>query len=145
MNMNMNVTRAVISDIWPLYASGETSAETRALVEAFLTADPEFAGTLRESSRLALGVTSAPVLPPDVELKALAKTRRRLWGYPRLLQLALIFTMFAFGRVVSDTSWDVSPRNFIVTAAIAVGFWIAFLVSLIRLRARILLVTPDRR
>jgi len=40
-------------------------------------------------------------------------------------------------------------RNFIVTASIAAAFWTAFLVSLWRMRARILIVsdrkTPDRR
>jgi hypothetical protein len=51
-----------------------------------------------------------------------------------MLQLALISSGLAFGRIVSDTSFDVSPRNFIVTAAIASGFWIAFLVTLVRSR-----------
>jgi len=143
--MNMNVTRPVISDVWPLYASGEASAETRALVEAFLAEDAEFARTLRDSSGLVLGAPSAPALPADVELKALTKTKRRLWGYARLLQLAMLFSVMAFGRIVSDTSWDVSPRNFIVVASIAAVFWIAFVVSLIRIRARILLVTPGSR
>jgi hypothetical protein len=45
---------------------------------------------------------------------------------------------------VSDTSWDVSPRNFIVTASIAAAFWIAYLYSLWRIRARILIV-PGKR
>jgi len=62
-----------------------------------------------------------------------------------VLQLALVFSGLSFGRIGSDTSWDVSPRNFIVTASIAAAFWIAFLVSLFRMRARILLVTPGRR
>jgi hypothetical protein len=38
----------------------------------------------------------------------------------------------AFGRIISDTSFDVSPRKFIIAAAIAVCFWIAFFVKLIR-------------
>ena len=90
-------------------------------------------------------MASPPALPPDVELQALARTRRRLWGYRSLLQLALVFTGVSFGRIVSDTSWDVSPRNFIISSSIAAAFWIAFLVSLFRMRARILLVTPGRR
>jgi hypothetical protein len=44
----------------------------------------------------------------------------------------MVFSMLAFGRIISDTSWDVSPRNFIVTSAIAVAFWIAFFVTLYR-------------
>jgi len=53
-------------------------------------------------------------------------------GLSDLLQLALIFSGLAFGRIVADTSWDVSPRNFIVTASIAGVFWVAFLVTLYR-------------
>jgi len=39
-----------------------------------------------------------------------------------LLQFALVFTCIAFGRIVSDTSFDVSPRNFFVTATVAACF-----------------------
>ena len=56
----------------------------------------------------------------------------------------MLFSALAFGRIVSDTSWDVSPRNFIVTAAIATCFWIAFFVTLWRMRARIMIV-PGRK
>ena len=143
--MTMNVTRQVISDLWPLHVSGEASADTRALVDSFLAADPVFAQTLQENSGATLVMASPPALPPDVELQALARTRRRLWGYRSLLQLALVFTGVSFGRIVSDTSWDVSPRNFIISSSIAAAFWIAFLVTLFRMRARILLVTPGRR
>jgi hypothetical protein len=143
--MKMDVSSAVVSDLWPVYASGEASPDSRALVEAFLAADPAFARTLHESSGLTLGVTKAPSLSPDHELKTLALTKRRLWGYLWLLQLAIMFSCFAFGRIVSDTSWDVSPRNFIITASIAGVFWIAFFVSLIRIRARVLIVTPGQR
>ena len=143
--MKMDVSSAVISDLWPVYASGEASPDSRAVVEAFLAADPDFAQALHDSSGLALGATKAPTLSPDHELKTLALTKRRLWCYLWLMQLAIMFSCFAFGRIVSDTSWDVSPRNFIITASIAGVFWIAFFVSLIRIRARVLIVTPDRR
>jgi hypothetical protein len=51
-----------------------------------------------------------------------------------------VFTGLAFGRIVSDTAWQVSPRNFIATAAVAVAFWVAFFVALWRMRAQILVV-----
>jgi hypothetical protein len=143
--MNIDITQPIISDLWPLYASGEASPETRALVEAYLASDPVFAKTLYESSGMTLGMMSGPVLPPDHELRTLARIKRRLWGYPGMLQLAILFSCLAFGRIVSDTSWDVSPRNFITMASLAAVFWIAFFASLIRNRARILLVTPGRR
>jgi hypothetical protein len=137
----MSITRPVILDLWPVYLSGEASPETRALVDEFLREDPEFARQLRENP---LGGITPPPLPPDVEASAFARARRRLRGFPWLLQLAMIFSAGAFGRIVSDTSWDVSPRNFIITAGIAAGFWVAFFVTLWRMRARIMIV-PDRK
>jgi len=125
--------------LWPAYASGEASPETRALVEEFLRNDPEFDRQLRQDP---LQGVASPPLPADVETNAFARARRRLRGFPWLLQLAILFSASAFGRIVSDTSWDVSPRNFIITAGIAVCFWIAFFVTLWRMRARILIV-PD--
>jgi hypothetical protein len=137
----MKITRATIVDLWPVYSSGDASPETVALVEEFIRDDPELAEQLRHEPVLPAHV---PPLPPDHETRALTVTRRRLRGMPLLLLLALIFSGQAFGRIVSDTSWDVSPRNFIVTASIAGGFWIAYLVTLWRMRARILIV-PGRR
>ena len=139
------VTRDVVSDLWPLYASGEASTDTRALVEAFLAGDPAFAATLRASSETTITASAGPALPPDHELMALDLTRRRLWGPGWLLRFALIFSCFSFARIVSDTSFDVSPKRFIITAAIAACFWTAFFVVLWRHRARILIAAPKRR
>jgi hypothetical protein len=132
----MNVTREVINDLWPVYAAGEASADTRALVEAFLRDDPEFASLLRGRGEEGLLRHDLPKLPPDREAQALRKTKRHLRGWSWLMFLAILFSCSAFGRIISDTSWDVSPVNFIVTAAIAVGFWIAFIVRLLWVRAK---------
>lgn len=137
----MKTTRAVIVDLWPLYASGDASPDTVALVDEFLRDDPELAEQLRREPVIPAPV---PFLPPDHETRALIRTRHRLRGLPWLLVLALMFSGQAFGRIVSDTSWDVSPRNFIITSAIAGVFWAAYVVSLWRMRARILIV-PGRR
>src|SRR5215471_812178 len=128
----MSITRPVILDLWPAYISGEASPETRALVDEFLRSDPEFARQLRENP---LGGIESPPVPPDVETNAFVRTRRKLRGFPWLLEFAILFSALAFGRIVSDTSWDVSPRNFILTAGIAACFWVAFFVTLWRMRA----------
>ena len=138
----MTVTRPVIVDLWPLYVSGEASAETRALVDEFLQNDPELARQLRRDP---LGAVEAPPPPPDTETRAFARARQQLRGYPLMLQMALIFSGLAFCRIVSDTSWDVSPRNFIVMASLAGIFWIAFCVTLWRMRARIMIVPGVKR
>ncbi len=125
-----NITRNIIADLYPLYVSGDVSADTRRLIEDFLGEDPEFAQTMKESGG-AMPIIP-PSLPPGHELKTLDRIKRRLGGPVWLLLAAMIMSALAFGRIVSDTSFDVSPRNFIITASIAVCFWIAFFVKLIR-------------
>ncbi len=137
----MTVSRPVIVDLWPLCESGDASPETRALVDAFLKDDPELA---RQLHRDPLAGLEAPDVPPDVEVMAFTRVRRRLWGYRSLLFFAMIFSCMAFGRIVSDTSFDVSPRPFIAVASLAAAFWVAFLITLWRMRGRILIV-GDRR
>jgi hypothetical protein len=133
----MNVTRDVINDLWPVYAAGEASADTRALIEEFLNRDPEFAQLLRAAAEKNLLGYEVPRLPMDDEARALCKTKRLLHGWDWTLFLAMIFSGYAFGRIISDTSWDVSPVNFIVTASIAACFWIAFIVRLVLVRKRV--------
>jgi anti-sigma factor RsiW len=133
------VTRDVISDLWPLYAAGEASADTRTLIENFLQDDPEFARTLQELVRERLPSLEVPALAPDRELETLTRVRRRMRGPVPLLMFAMIFSSLAFGALVSDTSFDVSPRRFIVTALIAVCFWAAFLFRLFKGRREVLI------
>jgi anti-sigma factor RsiW len=134
-----NVTRDVITDLWPVYVSGEASPDTRGLVEAFLREDPEFARKLSPDLKGSLPGAEVPALTPDNELKTLARIKRRLIGPRWLLLLAMVFTMQAFGRIVSDTSFDVSPRAFIATAVVAACFWVAFLVRLFQGRREVLI------
>ena len=131
-----NVTREIISDLYVLYSSGDATPDSRRLVEEFLAQDPDLAATLKETGG-AVSILPAP-LPPAHELKTLDRIKRRLSGPLWLMQLAIVMSCLAFGRIVSDTSFDVSPRNFIITAAIAVCIWIAFFVKLIRGRRHFL-------
>lgn len=133
-----NVTRDIIADLYPLYVSGDASPDTRSLVDSFLKEDPAFALSLKETGRDPLAAYAAPALPPDHELKTLARVKRRLSGPIWLLQLAIFSSCVAFGRIVSDTSFDVSPRKFIVAAVVAVCFWVAFFVKLLYGRRAVL-------
>lgn len=132
-----SITRDIISDLYVLYSSGDATPDSRKLVEEFLSQDPEFAASLKETGGT-VPILPAP-LPPGHELKTLDRVKRRLSGPIWLLQLAMIMSGLAFGRIVSDTSFDVSPRKFIITAAIAASFWIAFFVKLVRSRRDFLL------
>ena len=138
----MKITRPVIVDLWAVYASGEASGDTRALVDEFLRGDPELAQQLRQDPLLPAVEVS---LSPDHQARTLISTRRKLLGMPSLLFLAMMFSMMSFGRIVADTSWDVSPRNFIAVASMAGVCWTAYFVSLWRMRARILVVPTAPR
>ena len=48
----MKITRDVIYDLLPAYFAGEVSADTRALIDEFLTADPEFSRMTARFQRL---------------------------------------------------------------------------------------------
>jgi hypothetical protein len=130
----MNVTRDVINDLWPLYSIGEASADSRTLVDEFLRQDPEFARLLLGRGEQELLRQDVPKPRPDSEAQALRRTKRLLHGWDWLLFIAILFSCSAFGRIVSDTSWDVSPVNFIITATIAGAFWIAFFTRLVVVR-----------
>ena len=74
--MTLEVTRNVVSDLWPLYSSGDASIDTRSLVDAFLVEDAAFAAQLRQSRDL------SPLVPgirlsPDAERQLLDDARRR--------------------------------------------------------------------
>jgi hypothetical protein len=133
----VTVTRDVIHDLWPLYAAGEASADSHALVEEFLRQDPDFDRLLHERGEQDLLSQSVPIPRPDQGALALRRTKRRLHGWDWLLFLAILFSCFAFGRIISDTSWDVSPVNFIVMATIAGGCWIVFFTRLILVRRHV--------
>jgi ferric-dicitrate binding protein FerR (iron transport regulator) len=74
--MKFDVTREVVSDLWPLCKSGDASPDSRALVDAFLAGDPALAEKLRRGESL------SPVMPgirlsPDAERRLLDDARRR--------------------------------------------------------------------
>ena len=74
--MKLEVTRNVVSDLWPLCKSGDASADSRGLVDAFLAGDEEYAEKLRQSDRLA-GVMPGVRLSPDAERRLLDDARQR--------------------------------------------------------------------
>lgn len=74
--MKIEVTRDVVSDLWPLYRSGDVTAESKALVEQFLAADSEYASTLKESASVS-GAMPVFRLSPDAERRLLDQARGR--------------------------------------------------------------------
>lgn len=89
----MKVTREVIVDLFPVYLSGEASADTKALVEGYLKQDPELAVQLR--TQWSEAAASLPV-PPELELRSLRRTRRLLAVRSWLMALAISLSLLPF-------------------------------------------------
>jgi hypothetical protein len=90
----MDVTRDVISDLLPLYLSGEVSADTKALVEQYLGRDADLARAVKAAQALELPATDGPV--PSAEKAALDETRRLLKTRTSTLAVASFFTALPF-------------------------------------------------
>ena len=87
----MNVTRDVVKDLLTVYLAGEASADTRALVEEWLRADPALARQAEQARASDLPPVPAPA--PTAEKRALGHTRRRLRGRAVILGMAVYFSL----------------------------------------------------
>ena len=138
----VDLPREVLLDLLPIYASGEASAATRALVEAHLAKDADLAHRLEEAKTLP---SLAPGLPPELELRALHRTRGALALQRWLFGLAITFTALTFTTQIRIHDHRITrvrllildyPREFGVCLALAIAFWIAYHVLRGRLRGR---------
>jgi hypothetical protein len=105
----MNVTRQVVTDLLPVYLSGEASADTRVLVEDYFRQDPEFeriarsAATPLETLRAAAPIAGSPERKKrDLESVFLGLRRRKwLFGVALFLTLSPLSFEFNSGNIVS--------------------------------------------
>jgi hypothetical protein len=132
----MKITRNVISDLWPLYESGEASDDTRRLIDDFLEHDGEFSKLVRESPNTCRMVDLPPLMP-EKEVKTIQLTKRLLRLRDRLFIFAAFLTFTPL--TVYDTSWGggwvirdqpLAASALILAAAIA---WLGYF----RLRRRL--------
>ena len=126
----MTVTRDVILDLLPLYFAGHVSADTKQLVDEFLTQDPDFA---RMSARFDALVKARGGAPPEGDLgerRALQRARRLLRYRNQLIGIAVAYSLAPFlfvfrsGRIEWVMFHD-KPRMAIGFALAAIGCWIA--------------------
>ncbi len=92
--MKLEVTRDVVSDLWPLCRAGEASAASRALVDEFLTQDAAFAARLKESE-MANPDLSPLRLSPEAERRYLddARANARLKMLLALVGMAAVIAI----------------------------------------------------
>jgi hypothetical protein len=105
----MNVTREVVTDLLPVYFSGEASGDTKALVEDYFQQDPDFeriarsAATPLETLRAAEPIVAGPERKKrDLESVFLGLRRRKwLFGVSLFLTLSPLSFEFNHDRIVS--------------------------------------------
>jgi predicted anti-sigma-YlaC factor YlaD len=117
----VKVTRDVINDLLPLYLEGEASADTRALVEAYLQGDEELARQVRaardERSPM-MSAATVTTLSPDIERRALERTRTVLRWQKWTLALAIVLTALPF------TVGDIGGRTFLMMRDVPGSAWL---------------------
>jgi hypothetical protein len=110
----MNVTREVILDLLPVYLAGESSPATRTLVEEYLKQDEELAQRLRLQWADNLARVAPSVLPPDLELKSLRRTRGLLGWQRWLFGFGIFFYAASISNQVSFEGTHMTEFHFLL-------------------------------
>ena len=105
----MNITQEVVTDLLPIYFSGEASRDTKVLVEEYFRENPDFermarsAGTLLETLRVAPPVAAGSEKEKrDLESVRCGLDRRKwLFGLSLFLTLSPLSFYFTHGHLVA--------------------------------------------
>jgi ferric-dicitrate binding protein FerR (iron transport regulator) len=127
----VNITKDVITDLFPLYVEKECSADTRALVEDYLQRNPQHAEELRRAMSFSLPAATPPAKGLG-ETQALREARRLVRHRSWLLGFAIFFSLAPFSFLHTGgktfTLYRESPGSAIFYGALAVAAWIAYAV-----------------
>ena len=132
----MNVTREVVTDLLPIYFSGDASADTRVLVEDYFRQDPDFERIARSAATpLETLRTAAPIAAgPEKEKCDLESVRWRLQWRKVLLGVSLYLTLvplsfYSHGHIVSPMV-RTAPWEAALYWSLAVFFWYIYFARL---------------
>jgi hypothetical protein len=92
--MNTEITQNIILDLLPLYLSGEASADSAALVEKYLEANPELAKSIKQGKQIGLSEVPVPLFKDDA-MKAYIEANQRM-----IYRTLLIGAAFVVGIMV---------------------------------------------
>ena len=135
----MNVSREVVTDLLPVYFSGQASADTVTLVEEFFEGDPEFEKLARSDVDRLLETLEPDNGMEGIEMKALERTKRLLRMRSTLTGFGIFFTILPFSFHVSDGGqfqWILLENTVAVSTCLVMAFicWIGYLI--VRYRTR---------
>jgi anti-sigma factor RsiW len=137
----MNIPKEVILDLLPVYLAGDASPATRAWLEEYLAQDPELADRVRRLRTESFDQASLPPLPPELELRALRRTRRATTQLRWLFGLAMAFSAVGLSLEVSFHPFEFHllllehPELLGPCLAAGVACWTAYFTLRRRLRA----------
>ena len=124
----MKITRDVITDLLPVYLSGEASADTKALIESFLHDDPEFAKLIGEND--AFLPDGQINLSKDTEMDTLNKTKKLLRDRSTYLAFTIFFLLlpasFRVGEAGFQWLWADMPLSIVFFLACGILFGIQY-------------------
>ena len=130
----MSVTQDVITDLLPVYFSGEASPDTRSLVESFFRDHPDFEKLARKSVKVVLPTQRSVAASGESEVlrRVQRKVRRRgsLLGFAIALTLApLSFTAVSFGGEGTHLKWFMPrdrPELAVGLLVVAASVWLIY-------------------
>ena len=124
----MKITRDIVTDLLPVYLSGEASADTKALVDSFLKDDPEFAKLIDENG--AVLPDGQIKLSKDIEMDTLNKTTKLLRDRSTYLAFAIFFLLlpasFKVGEGGFQWLWADMPLSIVIFLAFVIIFGIQY-------------------
>ncbi len=97
----MKVPKEVILDLLPLYLAGEASPATRVLVDEYLAQDPELAQRARRPPVDDFSHAEPLSVPPELELRTLRLTQRRIAILRWVFAWGLAFSLCALALQIS--------------------------------------------
>ena len=135
----MSIPTEVILDLLPVYLAGEASPATRAWLEERLAQDPELAERVRRQRAESFDQVLPP-LPPELELRALQRTRRMMTLLRWLFGLGMAFSAVALALELSFRPFKLRlllldyPAQLGPCLAAGAACWTAYFVFRRRLR-----------
>jgi ferric-dicitrate binding protein FerR (iron transport regulator) len=125
----MNVTKEVITDLFPLYVANECSNDSRALVERYLRENPGQAEELRRVMNTAVPGGTAP-LPGSTEVRSLREARRRVRRQSWLMGFAIFFSLLPFSFLFTGGKiywvFRESPSTAIIYGLLGIVCWAVY-------------------
>jgi len=135
----MNITRDVMTDLLPVYFSGEATDDTKRLVEKYFQQNPDFEQIARRAATSLEDLRMAAPVAPDAEREKhdLQRAREELFQRRIAFAVALLFTLaplmalYRDGRLVWTAVLN-DPWLLVLCWCIGALFWFGYFARLSR-------------